>query len=265
VDDVSRVKAVVLRVAGTNCDVETAYALKKAGADPEVVHMNQLYKGLKRLEDYQLMVFPGGFSYGDDVSAAVLWAKEIKHRLGGEVKRFVEEGKPVLGICNGFQVLVKAGLIPAFEGLMKKQEATLAFNDIGLYHDRWVYLKHEAECPCVFTEGLNRLIYLPVAHAEGKFIIDPKGLEKLVENRQIVFRYVDQTGELKSFPYNPNGSVGNIAGICNREGNVFGLMPHPERFLHKYTHPYWTSVNLPEDGDGLHIFRKAVEYAEKRF
>ncbi len=256
------VKAVVLRVAGTNCDVETANALRTAGAETDIIHMNQLYKGPKSLEDYQIMIFPGGFSYGDDVSAAVLWAKEIKYRLGGQVKRFVEEGKPVLGICNGFQVLVKAGLLPAFNGLMERQEATLAFNDIGLYYDGWVYLRHDRKCPCIFTEGLNEIIYLPVAHAEGKFVINLEDLEKLWENRQVVFRYVNQNGDIDGFPYNPNGSVDSIAGICNREGNVFGLMPHPERFLHIYMHPCWTSISAKE-GDGLHLFYKAVEYAEK--
>jgi phosphoribosylformylglycinamidine synthase len=209
------------------------------------------------------MVFPGGFSYGDDVSAAVLWAKELKYRLGGKVRRFVEEGKPVLGICNGFQVLVKAGLLPAFSGLMERQEATLAFNDIGLYYDGWVYLKHEPRCHCIFTEGLNDVVYLPVAHAEGKFVINQEGLEELWDSQQVVLRYVNQNGEFDGFPYNPNGSVDDIAGICNREGNVFGLMPHPERSLHVYMHPRWTGNAANKEGDGLHIFRKAVGYAEK--
>jgi len=259
----SQVRVIILRVAGTNCDLETAHAFRRAGAEPEIIHMNHLYRGLRSLEDYQIMVFPGGFSYGDDVSAAVLWAKEIRYRIGKEVGRFVEEGKAVLGICNGFQVLVKAGLIPAFDDLMKKQEATLDFNDIGLYHDRWVYLNHDDDSPCIFTEGIKDITNLPVAHAEGKFIIDSKGLTTLKENRQIVFRYVDQKGNLKGFPYNPNGSIDNIAGICNREGNVFGLMPHPERFLHMYMHPLWTSKELDKEADGLHIFRKAVEYVKK--
>lgn len=258
-----KVKAIVLRVAGTNCEVETAYAFKLAGADADIVHMKELYRRRRSLEEYQVLALPGGFSYGDDVAAAKLWANELKYRLGKDVKRFVEEGKPVIGICNGFQVLVKSGLLPAFESTIGKQEATLAFNDIGLYHDRWVYLRPESD-KCVFTKGLRKLIFLPVAHAEGKFVIEPEGLRKLEENGQIVFRYTDGEGNLAGFPWNPNGSVGNIAGICNPEGNVLGLMPHPERYLHKWMHPLWTKLqNLDPEGDGLILFKNAVEYASK--
>ncbi|MBS7658062.1 MAG: phosphoribosylformylglycinamidine synthase subunit PurQ [Candidatus Bathyarchaeia archaeon] len=259
------VKVAVVRVAGTNCEIETAYAFKLAGAKPEIIHMNEFYKKRKNLEEYQVLAFPGGFSYGDDIAAAKLWANEIKYKLKKEVQQFVEEGKPVIGICNGFQVLVKTGLLPAFEEPMKKQEATLAFNNIGLYHDRWVYLKPESK-KCIFTKNLNKIIFLPVAHAEGKFVINEEGLKKLEENNQIVFRYVNDKGELAGFPWNPNGSIGNIAGICNPEGNILGLMPHPERFIHKWMHPLWTKLNsLPKEGDGLIIFKNAVEYAAKKF
>jgi len=260
-----KVKVAVVRVAGTNCEIETAYAFKLAGAKPEIIHMNEFYKRRKCLEDYQILAFPGGFSYGDDIAAAKLWANEIKYKLKKEVKQFVEEGKPVIGICNGFQVLIKTGLLPAFEEPMKKQEATLAFNDIGLYYDGWVYLKPESK-KCIFIKGLNKIIFLPVAHAEGKFVINEAGLKKLEENDQIVFRYVNNKGELAGFPWNPNGSMGNIAGICNPEGNVLGLMPHPERFLHKWMHPLWTKLSsLNIEGDGLIIFKNAVEYASKKF
>ncbi|MBS7655000.1 phosphoribosylformylglycinamidine synthase I [Candidatus Bathyarchaeota archaeon] len=259
----SKVKVAVFRVAGTNCEIETAYAFKLAGAKPEIIHMNEFYKKRKSLEGYQILVFPGGFSYGDDIAAAKLWANEIKYKLK-EIKHFAEEGKPIIGICNGFQVLVKTGLLPGFEKSIK-QEATLAFNDIGLYHDRWVYLKPESK-KCIFTKNLNKTIFLPVAHAEGKFIINEDSLRKLEENDQIVFRYVDNKGELAGFPWNPNGSISNIAGICNPEGNILGLMPHPERYLHKWMHPLWTKLNsLPIEGDGLIIFKNAVEYASIKF
>jgi phosphoribosylformylglycinamidine synthase len=146
---------------------------------------------------------------------------------------------------------------------MKKQEATLAFNDCGYFQDRWVYLKHENKGKCVFTRGIKDIIYIPVNHAEGKFVADRDVIRRLEENDQVVFKYVDPDGNYAGFPWNPNGSIDNIAGICNPEGNVLGLMPHPEKFTHKWMHPYWTRVDLPDEGDGFRIFRNAVEFAKK--
>jgi len=258
------IRAIVLRVAGTNCEIETAHAFELAGAKSDIVHLNELVKKRKSLEDYQILALPGGFSYGDDVSTGILWANELRYKMGSEIKRFVEEGKLVIGICNGFQVLVRTGLLPAFEKPMKKQEATLFLNDIGMYQNRWVHVKHEKKRNSIFVNGAVKM-FLPMAHAEGKFIISRKGLENLKENDQIVLKYVDENGNYSGFPWNPNGSIENIAAICNPEGNVFGLMPHPERFLHKYMHPHWTKLqDLPEEGDGLMIFKNAVNYLKKR-
>jgi phosphoribosylformylglycinamidine synthase len=258
------IRAMILRVGGTNCDVETAHAFELAGAHSDIVHINELHRGKKSLEDYHILAIPGGFSYGDDISAAIIWANELRYKLANDVKKFVDEGKPVIGICNGFQVLVKAGLLPAFEEPLKKQEATLACNDIGMYHDRWVHLKLEAD-GCLFTKNINKNLFLPVAHGEGKFMIGESGLKKLEDKNLIVFRYVDNHGNIAGFPWNPNGALANIAAIRNEAGNVLGMMPHPERHLHKYMHPHWTKMPwLREEGDGLIIFKNAVEYIRKK-
>ena len=257
------VRTIVLRVDGTNCDEETVIAFRKAGSLVDLVHINELIRKEKSLEDYQILCIPGGFTYGDDIAAGKIFSVLLKYKLKDELKKFIEEGKLVLGICNGFQVLVKTGLLPALNGLMKEQEATLAFNDCGYFQDRWVYLKHENKRNCVFTRGIKEIIYIPVNHAEGKFVAERRVIRKLEENDQIVFKYVDPEGNYAGFPWNPNGSMDNIAGVCNPDGNVFGLMPHPEKFIHKYMHPYWTRLNLKEEGDGFKIFRNAVEFARK--
>jgi len=257
------VKTIVLRVDGTNCDEEAVIAFERAGSRVDLVHMNELIRKEKSLEYYQILCIPGGFAHGDDIAAGKIFAVLLKHKISQDVKKFVEEGKLVLGLCNGFQVLVKAGFLPAIEGIMKKQEATLAFNDSGYFQDRWVYLKNENKGRCVFTRGIKETIHIPVNHGEGKFVADRSVIRKLEDNDQVVFKYVDPDGNYAGFPWNPNGSFDNIAGICNPDGNVFGLMPHPEKFIHKWTHPYWTRTNLPEEGDGFVIFKNAVEFAKK--
>lgn len=258
------VRTIVLRVDGTNCDEETVIAFKKAGSLVDLVHINELKKGYKSLEDYQILCLPGGFAHGDHIAAGKIWAVEFKHSLSKDVKKFVEEGKLVIGICNGFQVLVKTGLLPAFERTMEKQKATLFYSDCGSFQDRWIYMKHENKGKCVFTKGIKDIIYLPINHGEGKFFVDDKSvIKKLEENDQIVFKYVDPDGNYAGYPWNPNGSMENIAGICNPEGNVIGFMPHPEKYIHKWMHPYWTRNNLPEEGDGFKIFKNAVEFANK--
>lgn len=247
-------RAIVLRVEGTNCDGETAEAFRMAGAEAELVHVNEIKQGKKSLEDYEMMAIPGGFSYGDDIAAGILLGNQLKYVIKGQMKKFVDEGKPVIGICNGFQALVRAGMLPYFG----PQSATLAGNDCGSFQDRWVYLKHVNKGKCLFTRGIKEIIYLPIAHGEGKFVANE--VQKLFDNDQAVFRYCDREGN----PSNPNGSVAEIAGICNPEGNVFGLMPHPERFVHPYTHPFWTKEH-PVEGDGLAVFMNAVDYAGKKF
>lgn len=271
-----KVKVIILRTAGTNCDYETDYAFKLAGAETELVHVNQLLRGEKHLSEYSILAIPGGFSYGDDISAGILLANELKYKLSDQLEKFVADQKLVIGICNGFQVLVKSGLLRGENGRQsrsmfssqhrfsdgnKQQNVTLSMNDSGKFECRWSYLKTE-ESPCVFTKGLKKMNYLPVAHAEGKFMADEETLNCIEKNCQVVFRYVDQNGKPTGYPGNPNGSLNDIAGICDRSGRIFGLMPHPERYVARYNHPRWTREELLEEGDGLAIFRNAVEYVE---
>lgn len=259
------VKTMVLRAAGTNCDVETAEAFRRAGAEVESVHINALVRGKKSLEEVQILAIPGGFTYGDDIAAGKILANELRHNLTASIQRFVVEGKLVIGICNGFQVLVKAGLLPDPNGEEGTQPVTLGWNDSGRYEDRWVYLKPASHSPCVFTNGLEKILYyIPVAHAEGKFVPrDEDVLRKLEENGQIVFRYVNEQGEPAGYPWNPNGSVGHVAGLCDPTGRIFGLMPHPERHMFPTQHPHWTRKGLKEKGDGMVIFENAVQYVRE--
>jgi phosphoribosylformylglycinamidine synthase len=264
----SKVNVIVLRVEGTNCDRETVEAFEQANARTDLVHANELKKGMKNLEEYQILAVPGGFSYGDDVSAGILLANQLKYEIGKDIKKFVDSDKLIVGICNGFQALVRLGLLPGFDskGLEKPhQQSTLAVNDSGIFVDRWVRLKHENKGNCVFTKNIKNQIYLPVAHAEGKFVTSEENLKLLDSQDQIVFKYVDPDGNYAEYPWNPNGSMENIAGICSHSGLILGMMPHPERYLHKYMHPYWTRLpKLPEEGDGFQIFKNAVEYAVKK-
>lgn len=262
-------KVLILRTAGTNCDLETEQAFRLAGGDTARIHINRLMENKIKLSEYDILAIPGGFSYGDDIASGKVLANELRYKLYEQIKTFSATGKPVIGICNGFQVLVKSGLLPGFETIDQELQATLSFNDSAKFEDRWVYLKisniKSQISKCLWTKGIKKIIYLPVAHGEGKFI--PKDecvLEQLKKNGQIVLQYVDEKGKLAGYPDNPNGSIENIAGICNPAGNVFGLMPHPERHVTKYNHPQWTRKKLPEEGDGLAIFRNAVEYVQNK-
>ena len=253
-------RVIILRTAGTNCDWETERGFKLAGANPERVHINRLIKKEKKLLDYDLLVIPGGFSYGDNIAAGKIFANELRYKLFEQLKRFAEKQRPILGICNGFQVLVKSGLLPGTDNY--QQTVTLSFNDSGKFEDRWVYLKNSSK-KCLFTNGLKKISYLPIAHGEGKFIPqDKKVLRELEKNDQIVSRYVNSSGKQGDYPINPNGSLKSIAAICNKEGNILGMMPHPERYLSRLHHPAWRRKNLPEIGDGLIIFKNAVEYVK---
>ncbi|MEM2720616.1 MAG: phosphoribosylformylglycinamidine synthase I, partial [Candidatus Bathyarchaeia archaeon] len=227
------IRICILRVGGTNCDAETQAAFEALGVKAEIIHVNQLAKH-KNIIDYDALVFPGGFSYGDYVRAGAIWAKWIIAKLGKEIISFIDEGRPILGICNGFQVLVEAGLLPAFNGVSPYPDAALATNDPPGYRCRWVYLKHENYGKCIFTRKIpkGKVVRIPVAHAEGRFLFpkekEQEYLDKLYENDQLVFRYCDKDGNYAEgkYPINPNGSFHDIAGICNPEGTVFGLMPH---------------------------------------
>ncbi len=251
------VKAIILRATGTNCDVETAFAFQQAGAEATLVHVNQLICREQRLEDYQIMVIPGGFTYGDDIAAGKVLANELRLKLGEDVTRFIEAGGLILGICNGFQVLVKAGFLPEPSN-GGSPRLTLAGNDSGKFECRWVHLEVNRASPCVFTEGMDHL-YIPVAHGEGKVIADPGILPEL----NVVVRYTDEHGNTKAgYPHNPNGSVANIAGICDASGRIFALMPHPERHIRGTQHPHWTRLGAREFGDGFPVFQNAVRWAQ---
>jgi len=240
-------KVLILRTAGTNCDEETAFAFEKAGAAAELVHINEFIRGNKKMSAYQIMAIPGGFSYGDDIASGKILANQLRFELKQEVDRFIKSGKLIIGICNGFQVLVKSGLLPAIEA-QGEIESTLTQNDSGKFQDEWVYLKSAKDNRCIWTQNIPETIYLPIAHGEGRFVPkDEKTLKKLWENNQVVLQYVN----------NPNGSVDDIAGICDPTGRVFGLMPHPERYISIEQHP-----KRIEEAGGLQIFKNAVEYAK---
>ena len=252
------VRTLILRAPGTNCDVETAFAFDRAGSQVELVHVNQLIRGEKRLSDYQIMVMPGGFTYGDDISAGKILANEVRLKLGEDIRRFVEDGGLILGICNGFQAMVKAGILgeSSHDG---PPPLSLTGNDSGRFECRWVYLTANSESPCVFTRGIDTM-YLPVAHGEGKLVAEPAVLQRL----KVALYYSDESGDIRAgYPYNPNGSTDSIAGICDESGRVFALMPHPERFVRWTQHPRWTREPGRENGDGFRIFQNAVEWVKQ--
>jgi len=259
-------KVCILRTAGTNCDKETAFAFSRAGADVDLAHVNSFIRKERSLRDYKILAFPGGFSYGDDIAAGKILANEMRCKLADELRSFVREGKLIIGICNGFQILVKAGLLPGNDAL--EQDASLIINDSGKFEDRWVYLKNSKfkikNSKCVWTKDLPEVIYLPVAHGEGKFITqDRPMLQGLKKKGQIVFQYCDKEGKFGGYPVNPNGSSEHIAGICDATGRVLGLMPHPERHLQSQQHPRWGVSGNKTEGDGMQIFINGVNYAKK--
>lgn len=259
------VRAVLLRAAGINCDLETQYALQLAGASVQRIHINRLKEKPALLEEFQILVLPGGFSYGDDVAAGRILANQILHHLRDALRAFLEKGKLILGICNGFQVLIKAGLLPGFDG-GGQSSFTLTDNDSGRFEDRWVYLQPGTD-RCVFLDP-NRRIYLPIAHGEGKLVAkDQAALDKARQEGFVAFRYVDAMGNPGPFPVNPNGSVDDIAALTDSTGRILGLMPHPERFVRWTQHPHWTRLKIKEQepADGMMIFTNAVRYIREHF
>ena len=252
-----KIKTLILRAPGTNRDDETMFAFQQAGAEVARVHVNQLIHREERLADYQIMVIPGGFTSGNDISAGKILANELRLKLGDEIQRFIEDGKLILGICNGFQVLIKAGFLPELSG-GRSSLLTLASNDSGKFECRWVHLGVQKQSPCVFTRGIDSL-YLPVAHGEGKLVV----LTGALTESNVALFYTDEHGDISAgYPHNPNGSAGNVAGICDSSGRIFGLMPHPEDHIRGTQHPHWTRLGAREYGDGLRIFRNAVEWAK---
>jgi len=265
------IRAIVITGNGTNCEMEMAHACRLAGFEAvDIVHISELLYGERRLDDYQFLNLPGGFLDGDDLGSAKAGANRILHAAVGENRerlfdqflKFITDGKLILGVCNGFQLLVKLGMLPGFDGLYDRQTVTLTFNDSGRFEDRWVRLRCDPASPCIFTKGLAS-IYLPVRHGEGKFVPqDETTLARLNRERLIAVRYGDGAGgeATMDYPANPNGSVDAVAGICDASGRIFGLMPHPEAYLHRTNHPRWTREKLPEEGAGLALFRNAAAF-----
>lgn len=265
----SRPRALVLRTSGTNCEVETARALDLGGAETEIRHFHRTMEDPSSLEAFQLLVLAGGFSYGDDIAAGRVWGLELDHSLRDALRGFVERGGLVLGVCNGFQVLVDSGIFepgagpgadPASGSARAARSIALTGNASNHYECRWVELETE-DCACPWLVTGERFP-VPVAHAEGRFVVrDSATLERLREGRQLALRYVIPAGAPSSYPHNPNGSVADVAGICDTTGRVLGLMPHPERNLTPWNHPHWTRLAKRDEGEGLSFYRRMVEVA----
>jgi len=248
----------ILHATGTNRDREAAWAVEAAGGQPQIVHVNELRERCGYLHDFQMLILPGGFSYGDDLGAGRLWATDLRWLFQDELARFAESGKPVLGICNGFQALVKSGWLPGppENGI----QATLTRNASNHFECRWVWLAPNPSSPCVFTRDLTEIVYCPVAHGEGRFVPQDDGaLERLRAEHLIALTYVSAGGGLAAYPANPNGSVAGIAGICSERGNILGLMPHPEDHILPMQHPRW----IRGEGGylGLPLFVQGIRYA----
>ncbi len=266
------IKVCVLRVGGTNCDAETQRAFQELGVKAETIQVSELIKR-RNLLDYNILVFPGGFSFGDYVRSGVIFARHLSAQLGREIESFVDEGRPILGICNGFQILVEYGLLPGFNGISAYPEATLSTNEPAGFKCKWVYLKQENRGKCAFTNAIppGKTIRLPIAHGEGRLLFPKEKeqaiLKKLIDNDMLVFRYCTRDGEIADgkYPTNPNGSFYDIAGICNKEGNIFGLMPHPERAMYWWQQPDWTrQTRMQQYGDGKLIFQSIIDKLTKK-
>jgi phosphoribosylformylglycinamidine synthase len=266
------IKVCVMRAGGTNCDAETQRAFQELGVQAETVQVSELIKR-HNLLDYNVLVFPGGFSFGDYVRSGVIFARHIAANLGKEMEMFVDEGRPILGICNGFQIMVEYGLLPGFEGISAYPEAALTNNEPSGFKCKWIYLKHENKGNCMFTSRIpaGKTIHIPIAHGEGRLLFPKEKekvlLKKIVDEDMLVFRYCSKEGEVAEgkYPDNPNGSFYDIAGICNPEGNIFGLMPHPERALYWWQLPNWTSQQkMLQYGDGKLIFQSIIDKLTKK-
>jgi phosphoribosylformylglycinamidine synthase len=270
-----KVSALVLTGYGLNCDHETAYALELAGAFPRRVHINALVDGTESLGDFHILVFGGGFSWGDDHGAGVVQAIRMKTKLGAAILEFVERGNLVLGICNGFQTLVNLGLLPGIDGDYRARSVALIPNDCGNFQDRWVHLRVNRHSPCVFTRGLSHM-ELPVRHGEGKFFAEKKTVDRLMAGDQVALQYALPDGEAAGgvFPANPNGSLRDIAGVCDSTGRIFGLMPHPEAYNHWSNHPDWTRQResaqrkgqpvFADETPGIRMLKNAVDFVKGR-
>lgn len=264
----AHVRALVIAGYGTNCEMETAHACRLAGARADIVHMSEILSGACSIGAYHFLNLPGGFLDGDDLGSAQVEGVRLRHariRTTGrtlleEIEDFIGRGMLILGVCNGFQALVKSALLPGEP--RGQRRVSLTFNDSGRFEDRWVRLKVNPESPCVFTRGIESLV-LPVRHGEGKFVTDTDDtLAELEGNGMIALWYADEVlRPTMDYPANPNGSLAAVAGICDKTGRVFGLMPHPESYVHPTNHPCWTRLPaLPAAGDGLALYKNAVSF-----
>ena len=265
----SDVKVLVITGFGLNCEKETAAACKLVGATPELVHLNDLIAGKHTLDEYHFLTFIGGFSFGDHLGSGTVFANRVKFQLREQLQKFVDDGKLVIGICNGFQTLTRLGMVPALDGNYFEQKVALAHNDTGVFRDDWCILKADPQSPCVFTRNMDQ-VRLPLRHGEGKFVADPEILDELEAKHLVAVRYVNADGTpATEFPANPNGSLNSIAGICDPTGRIFGLMPHPEAFLSPFNSPTWTqdkaNGKLAAEGEGVVFFRNAVDYIAENF
>lgn len=256
----ANVRVLVLRAPGTNCDNETDFAFTRAGANCDRVHVNRLVQEPQLLGDYQILCIPGGFSFGDDVGAGKVLADVLRLRLGDALRRFRDQDRLILGICNGFQALLKTGLLVEPDPQTGEPVATLTYNAHGRFEDRWIHLQLTAG-RCAFVRA-DEIVTLPIAHGEGNFVVaNPAVLEQLFAQGRVNAQYVDADGKPGPFPINPNGAMGDVAGVCDSTGRVFALMPHPERHILPTHHPRWTRRHeQPAEGDGLRLFRNAVAY-----
>lgn len=261
-------KILIVTGYGVNCEAESAHAWRLAGASPEQVHLNDLLENPVRLGDFGAVMFIGGFSYGDHMTSGHVFALRTKHHLRDRLQGFIDAGKLIMGICNGFQVMVKMGLLPGTDGAYFEPRVALMQNDCGCFQNFWCDVRFESDSPCVFTRGLGT-IPLPIRHGEGKiFVQDEAVLDRMESDGCVAARYVDADNlPTQSFPGNPNGSLRAIAGLCDPSGRIFGMMPHPEAYLFPENHPSWDrqrlNGTLPEEGLGLRIFRNAVDFIEQ--
>jgi phosphoribosylformylglycinamidine synthase I len=253
------VNVCILTGYGINSDYESQYAFQAAGAENvKRVHINELIKGRDKLDNYQILMFPGGFSFGDDLGSGRVMANKFRYTLRNELTKFINDGKLVLGICNGFQILVKMGVLPAFDGAYYDQTVSLIGNKSGQFECRWITLK-PIKSKCIWTQNIPSNLDLPVRHGEGQFVVkDTAILKRIWDSQLVAFTY-----EPNKYPFCPNGATDGIAGICDESGRIFGMMPHPECHIHKYSHPKWERGFEPPV-NGLIIFKNAVEYARKK-
>ena len=264
----SSVPVLIITGHGLNCEEESRYAWQLAGAQPEFVHFSDLLAHPARLHDFAALMFIGGFAYGDHMTSGHVFAFRMKHRMSGELDKFINQGKLIMGVCNGFQIMVKLGLLPGLDREYFTQKLSIIQNDCGAFQNYWVRLRFESSSPCVFTRGLS-FVSLPIRHGEGKVFALDKNLLKQVEALGCVpCRYADpSSGEAtQEYPHNPNGSLNAIAGLCDPTGRIFGMMPHPEAYVYPENHPQWELQmlhgTLPEHGLGLALFRNAVEHLQ---